>query len=65
MRKERLLRRIAEVAAAGTKQQYERAVKLHTTGAIAAEEMEEIQSRLEILKHILDANGSESKPAAP
>ena len=65
LRKERLLRRIAEVAAAGTKQQYERAVKLHTTGAIAAEEMEEIQSRLEILKHILDANGSESKPAAP
>ena len=46
LRKERLLRRIAEVAAAGTKQQYERAVKLHTTGAIAAEEMEEIQSRL-------------------
>ncbi len=65
MRKERLLRRVAEVAATGAKQQYERAVRAHSAGAIAAEEMEEIRARLEILKHILSANDSESKPAAP
>jgi hypothetical protein len=65
VRKERLLRRIAEVAAAGTKQEYERAVKLHATGALAAEEMEEIRARLEILKHILNANDSDAKPPAP
>jgi beta-lactamase regulating signal transducer with metallopeptidase domain len=65
VRKERLLRRIAEVAVAGTQQEYERAAKLHATGAVAAEEMEEVRARLEILKHILKANDSDTKPAAP
>ncbi len=65
IRKEKLLRRIAQVAANGAKQEYERAVRLHATGAIAAEEMEEIKARLEILEHILGANDSETGNSAP
>jgi beta-lactamase regulating signal transducer with metallopeptidase domain len=65
VRKEKLLRRIAQVAANGAKQEFERAVRLHATGAIAAEEMEEIKARLEILEHILGANDSETGNNSP
>ena len=65
IRKEKLLRRIAQVAANGAKQEYARAVRLHATGALAAEEMEEIKARLEILEHILGANDSDTGNNAP
>jgi hypothetical protein len=65
IRKEKLLRRIAQVAANGAKQEFGRAVKLHATGALAAEEMEEIKARLEILEHILGANDSEAGNNSP
>ena len=68
-RKEKLLRRIAEVATAGAKQQYERAVQLYRTGAISAEEISDVKSRLEILEQILNTRddaapegGGGSKP---
>ena len=57
--------RIAQVAATGAKQEYERAVRLHATGALAAEEMEEIKARLEILEHILGANDTEAGNNSP
>jgi beta-lactamase regulating signal transducer with metallopeptidase domain len=53
-RKEKLLRRIAEVATNGAKQNYERLVKLHGQGAVSAEMLEESKSRLDILSQILD-----------
>jgi len=54
-RKEKLLRRIAEVATAGAKQEYQRSVRLHQVGAVAADEMSDVKSRLEILEQILNA----------
>ncbi|HEV2972044.1 MAG TPA: M56 family metallopeptidase [Pirellulales bacterium] len=59
IRKEQLLRHIAEVAAKGAKQDYERGVKLHGAGAISIEEFAEMQSRVEILQQILNT-GSDS-----
>ncbi len=54
VRKEKLLRRIAEVATNGAKQNYERLVKLHGQGAVSADMLEESKSRLDILSQILD-----------
>ena len=65
IRKEKLLRRIAQVAANGAKQEFQRAVRLQATGAIAADEIEQIKARLEILEHILGANDSETGNSAP
>src|SRR5207302_10623761 len=56
-RKEKLLRRIAEVAAAGAKQEFRRITELRNAGAISAEEAGEVQSRLEILEQILNTRG--------
>ncbi|HEY2149032.1 MAG TPA: hypothetical protein VGH32_13920, partial [Pirellulales bacterium] len=56
-RKEKLLRRIAEVATNGAKQNYERLVKLHGQGVVSADMLEESKSRLDILSQILDTRG--------
>jgi beta-lactamase regulating signal transducer with metallopeptidase domain len=59
-RKEKLLRRIAEVATAGAKQEYGRVVQLHRTGLISADEMSDVKSRLEILEQIRNTRGDEA-----
>ena len=61
-RKEKLLRRIAEVATAGAKQEYERAEKLYRTGAMAVSEVSDVKSRLEILEQILDTSADAAPP---
>ncbi|HEV3415799.1 MAG TPA: M56 family metallopeptidase [Pirellulales bacterium] len=69
IRKEQLLRHIAEVAAQGAKQDYERGVKLHGAGAISIEEFTEMQARVEILEQILNSGSgsgsAEKKPDSP
>jgi hypothetical protein len=68
VRKEKLLRRIAEVATAGAKQNYERLVKLHGQGVVSADMLDESKSRLDILSQILDTRGdtpAESNSAQP
>ncbi len=67
VRKGNLLRRIAEVAMTGAKQQADRVAQLRAAGAISASEANEIESRVEILKQIIDAGGggADSQPDAP
>jgi hypothetical protein len=62
VRKEKLLRRIAEVATAGAKQEYKRAEELYRTGAMAVSEVSDVKSRLEILEQILNTSADAAPP---
>lgn len=70
-RKEALLRRIATSATTHTKHQFEQLQTLYKSGAASMNELQEIESRLDILKQILetqpagDTTTTDPKPVLP
>jgi len=56
-RKQHLLHRIVDVALASASQQLNRSVALHAQGALAAEALTEVQSRVDVLHEILNTGG--------
>jgi beta-lactamase regulating signal transducer with metallopeptidase domain len=59
-RKAALLRRIAEIATASARQTLKRSESLHASGAFSGESLADVQSRVEILEHILNLGQSGS-----
>lgn len=64
-RKEQLLQRIAKVALESVSKELDRATQLHKNGIATASDMEEAQTRMEILKQILSTQAGSERSESP